>query len=156
MTNKESKIQELINLAKNDTPLAPPCCEGCVLDLFNSYFHLWLPQCSNSDTFVDDIIKKYPSHSKTDIVRLKEYLSAAHKYLMDICDYSASRYKLLYKGHYRFFHEALSSTDTISGIKPVKIVVYCGPIYSKIICKIISPGNLGIIAFYISAPLSYV
>ena len=85
MTNKESKIQELINLAKNDTPLAPPCCEGCVLDLFNSYFHLWLPQCSNNDTFVDDIIKKYPSHSKTDIIRLKEYLSAAHKYLMDIC-----------------------------------------------------------------------
>ena len=85
MTNKESKIQELINLAKNDTPLAPPCCEGCILDLFNSYFHLWLPQCSNSDTFVDDIIKKYPSHSKTDIVRLKEYLSAAHKYLIDIC-----------------------------------------------------------------------
>ena len=85
MTNKERKIQELINLAQNDKPLAPPCCEEDILDLFNSYFHLWLPQCSNSDTFVDDIIKKYPSHCKTDIVRLKEYLSAANKYLMDIC-----------------------------------------------------------------------
>jgi len=85
MTDKEIKIQKLIDLCKNDEPLALPCCEECVLDLFNSYFHLWLPQCSNSDAFVDDVLKKYPNLSEADIVRLKEYLSAANRYLMDIC-----------------------------------------------------------------------
>ncbi len=85
MPNKEKNIQKLLNLLKDDTRLEPPCCTEYVLDLFNSYFHLWMPQCSNSDSFLKDVIKKMPKLSKNDATYLKEYLSEAHQYLFDIC-----------------------------------------------------------------------
>ncbi len=85
MTDKERKIRRLIDLAQNDETLIPPCCEEFVLELFDSYFHLWLPQCSNSGAFAEDMLKKYPDLSEAEIVRLKEYLSSARKYLLDIC-----------------------------------------------------------------------
>ena len=85
MPDKEKNIQKLLNLSKDDTRLDPPCCNEYVLDLFSSYFHLWMPQCSNSDSFLKDVINKIPKLSENEATYLKEYLSEAHQYLLDIC-----------------------------------------------------------------------
>lgn len=79
---KEKNIQKLLKLAENNTILAPPCCNDVTLDLFNMCFHLWN---TNDRDFSDYASKNYPEIKSEDIAELENYLSDAHKYLIDIC-----------------------------------------------------------------------